>query len=99
MSRSQHNKVLIWVYLIVCLIMVWSHSRSKFQKTGGSTKRKLVTKKYGLPYGTSSSHFLLFERELSLTLKKPGLNNMYIVIDNAAIHKIANVLKAIRDHG
>ena len=39
-------------------------------KTGGSKKCKLVTKKSDLPHGTSSSHFLLFVREMSSTLKK-----------------------------
>ncbi|KAG2208789.1 hypothetical protein INT45_010949 [Circinella minor] len=68
-------------------------------KSSGLKKRKIVSKRSGLPHGTSSSHFLLFVREMSSVLKKVGLNNMYIVMDNAGIHKTAEVLQAVRDHG
>ncbi|KAI8884055.1 hypothetical protein K501DRAFT_85198 [Backusella circina FSU 941] len=41
----------------------------------------------------------LFVQEISSVLKDFGLENMYIVIDNATIHKTPDVLQAIRDNG
>ncbi|CDH61598.1 hypothetical protein RO3G_03680 [Lichtheimia corymbifera JMRC:FSU:9682] len=67
--------------------------------TTGSKKRKLVDgKESGLPHGTKSSHFLLFVEQVAYVLNKHGLHNMYIVMDNASIHKTKQVLDAIRKH-
>ncbi|KAG0750197.1 hypothetical protein G6F57_010982 [Rhizopus arrhizus] len=55
--------------------------------------------KRGLPHETNSSQFTLFVEEIVSVLNKLGLKNMYIVMDNAAIHKTPKVLKAIRDSG
>ena len=55
--------------------------------------------KRGLPHGTNSLHFTLFVEEIVSVLNKLGLKKMYIVMDNAAIHKTPEVLKAIRDSG
>lgn len=67
-------------------------SSRKKQKVASGTKR-------GLPHGTNASHFLLFLEEMAAVLNKLGLHNMYIVMDNATIHKTPEVLQAIRNHG
>ncbi|CDH61137.1 hypothetical protein RO3G_03680 [Lichtheimia corymbifera JMRC:FSU:9682] len=65
----------------------------------GSKKRKLVDgRESGLPHGTKSSHFLLFVEQVAAVLNKHGLHNMYIVMDNASIHKTKQVLEAIKRH-
>ncbi|KAG2224060.1 hypothetical protein INT45_004941 [Circinella minor] len=65
----------------------------------GSKKCKIVSKDNGLPHGTSSSHFLLFFQEISSVSKNLGLESMYIVMDNATIHKTSEVLQAICNNG
>lgn len=68
-------------------------------KPNGRKKQKVAGTKRGLPHGTNSSHFLLFIEEIAVLLNKLGLENMYIVMDNAAIHKTPDVLRAIHEHG
>lgn len=69
-------------------------------KSNGTKKQEVAvrTKKKNLPYGTNSTHFLLFMEEMATVLNKIGLNNMFIIMDNATIYKIPDFLKAIRDH-
>lgn len=45
------------------------------------------------------SRLLLFVEEMTDVLNKLGLHNIYIVMDNATIHKIPRVLQAIHNHG
>lgn len=61
--------------------------------------KNLLLVQRDLPHGTSSSHITLFVEEIVYVLNNFGLKNMYIVMDNAAIHKTPEVLKAIRDSG
>lgn len=35
---------------------------------------------------------------MASVLNKLGLNNMFVIMDNAAIHKTPDVYKAVRDH-
>jgi hypothetical protein len=48
--------------------------------------------------GLTRGHFLLFVEKISVIRNKLGLHNMYIVMDNAAIHKPPEV-QVIRNHG
>lgn len=69
-------------------------------RLSGSKKRKLVTpKKTGVPHGTNATHFFLFVEEMADVLDKYGMNNMFIVMDNAGIHKTKAVVQAIKDRG
>ncbi|CEP10865.1 hypothetical protein [Parasitella parasitica] len=77
-------------YGLIALSQQVPKSSRKKQKTPLGTKR-------ALPHGTNSSHFVLFVEEVVSVLNKIGLKNMYIVMDNAFIHKTPEVLKAIRD--
>lgn len=63
-------------------------------KTRGLEKRKLVSRRSGLPHGTYSRHFLLFVSEMLSALKNLKLNNFYFVMDNVAIDKAAEFLQA-----
>jgi transposase len=67
-------------------------------KPNGRKKQKTTGAKSGLPHGTNSSHFLLFIDEIAILLNKLGLENMYIVMDNAAIHKTPDVLRSIHEY-
>lgn len=69
-------------------------SKSKWLK-----ETKIAGIKRGLPHRINSSHFLLFVEEMATVLNKLGLHNMYIVMDNAAIHNTPEVLQATRGHG
>lgn len=64
-----------------------------------SKKRKVASgKRTNLPHGTTSSHFQLFVEHVAEVLNEHGLQNMYIVMDNASIHKTAGVIAAIEKH-
>jgi hypothetical protein len=62
-------------------------------------KQKIAGAKRDLLHGTNSNHFLLFVEEMVVVLIKLSLHNMYIVTDNAAIHKTLKFFKqsVIRD--
>ncbi|KAG0735990.1 hypothetical protein G6F16_001906 [Rhizopus arrhizus] len=79
-------------YGLIALSQQVPKSSRKKQKPPLGTKR-------ALPHETNSSHFVLFVEEIVSVLNKIGLKNMYIVMDNASIHKTPEVLKAIRDSG
>ncbi|RCH98736.1 hypothetical protein CU097_015363, partial [Rhizopus azygosporus] len=64
-------------------------------KSKGYKKQKIAGTKRTLPHDTKSSHFLLFVEEMASTLIKLGLHNMHIVLDNATIHKIEEVVTEI----
>lgn len=55
-----------------------------------------VTKR-SLPHRTNVSHFLLFIEEITIVLNRLRLHSMYSVMDNATIHKVPEVLKAIHN--
>ncbi|KAG2229083.1 hypothetical protein INT48_005352 [Thamnidium elegans] len=59
----------------------------------GRKRQKAAVVKRDPPHGTNSSHFLLFVEGISTLFNKPGLQNMYIVVDNAGIHKKPEVLQ------
>lgn len=79
-------------YGLIALSQQVPKSSGKKQKTPLGTKR-------ALPHGTNSSQFLLFVEETVSVLNNIGLENMYIVMDNASIYKTPEVLKEIRDSG
>lgn len=62
-------------------------------------RKKTVGAKRDLLYGTNSSQFLLFVKDIAAVLNKLGLHNMYIVMNNAAIHETPKDLQTICDHG
>lgn len=62
-------------------------------------EKKTVGAKRGLLYRTNSSQFLLFVKDIAAVLNKLGLRNMYIVMNNAAIHEISKGFQTICNHG
>jgi transposase len=69
-------------------------------KSNGSKKQEVAagTKRKNLTHGTNSAQFLFVE-EMAAFLNKLGLNNLFIIMDNASIHKTPEVLKIIREYG
>ena len=65
----------------------------------GRKKQKVDGVKRDLPHGSNLTHFWLFVEEMAAVLNKLGLHNIYIVMDNATIHKTPKVFQAIRNHG
>lgn len=84
----------------MCAKQIWLvRSRKILFMQKKEKKKTAIDTKRGLPHGINSPHFTLFVKEIVSVLNKLGLKNMYIVMDNAAIHKTPEVLKAVRDSG
>lgn len=73
------------------------------KKTSGTKKRKKDTGKadeaeVNARVGTRSEHFLDSLSSLMNTLDEFGMQDRYLVMDNAAIHKVNETQEAIRLH-